>query len=71
MAIELVSVSSSMIAAVGYDAPTQVLDVQFNNGDTYSYDMVPENVYQGFFTAPSAGQYFRNYVKGRYRFFKA
>lgn len=72
MPIEMISVVSSNVKAYGYDAETQVLDVQFiNSEDTYSYDGVPAQVADGFKYAASPGQYFRNNIKGRYRFFKS
>jgi hypothetical protein len=69
MGIEMTPVVSSNISAFGYDPETQVLDVQFvNSTDTYSFDDVPQSVADGFKTASSPGQYFRNNVKGKYRF---
>jgi hypothetical protein len=67
----MMPVISSNIVAIGYDEPTRVLDVQFKNGDTYSYDDVPLEVWSGFQSAVSVGKYFFNNVKGRYRFFKS
>ncbi len=39
--MELVTVDSSMIYAVGYDHETQELVVVFNNGRTFWYQDVP------------------------------
>ena len=73
MPIEMTQVTDSKnIAAFGYDEDTQVLDVQFvNSSDRYSFDMVPWAVAEGFREAASKGLYFRNNIKGRYRFFKS
>jgi hypothetical protein len=55
-------VSSSSIAAVGYDAENQAVYVQFVNGLTYAYKGVPEHEFENLRTAPSVGSYFnRNY----------
>lgn len=55
-------VSSSSIAAIGYDADNQTVYVQFLNGTTYAYKGVPENEFENLRTAPSVGAYLnRNY----------
>jgi hypothetical protein len=69
--IEMKPISSSNLAAAGYDAETRVLDIQFQNGNTYSYDDVPSDVAEGLFTAASAGAYFFNNIKNRYRFYRS
>ena len=61
---------SSNLQAAGYDSETRQLDIQFNNGNVYSYDDVEQSVGEGIFSAASPGQYFRNFIKGRYRFVK-
>lgn len=59
---EMHSVSSSNIAAVGYDAENQFVYVQFLNGSTYVYKGVPEHEFEHLLTAPSVGSYLnRNY----------
>lgn len=70
MPIEMTQLRSSNIAAAGYDVETKVLDIEFNNGSRYSYDDVSKDVADGLFSASSAGQYFANNIKGRYRFFR-
>lgn len=55
-------VSSSNIAAVGYDLENQTAYVQFLNGSTYAYKGVPEHEFENLRTAPSVGSYLnRNY----------
>ena len=59
---EMQSVSSSNIAAVGYDAENQIVYVQFLNGSTYVYKGVPAHEFENLLTAPSVGSYLnRNY----------
>jgi hypothetical protein len=59
---EMHPVSSSNIAAVGYDADYQTVHVQFLNGTTYAYKGVPEHEYENLRTAASVGTYLnRNY----------
>ena len=59
---DMQSVSSSNIAAIGYDLETQTAYVQFLNGSTYAYKGVPEHEFESLRTAPSVGSYLnRNY----------
>lgn len=59
---EMQQVSSSNIAAVGYDAENQVVHVQFLNGSTYAYKGVPEYEFESLRHASSVGSYLnRNY----------
>jgi KTSC domain len=57
------SVSSSNIAAIGYDAKQQVLEVEFLNGSVYQYSGIPESLYIGLMNAASHGSYFDNHIK--------
>jgi hypothetical protein len=66
--MERVSVSSSNIATVGHDEPTQVLEVEFLSGALYEYYDVPEYVYQELISASSVGSYFAQRVKNSYSF---
>ena len=55
-------VSSSNIAAVGYDLDSRTAYVQFLNGSTYAYKGVPEHEFENLRTASSVGSYLnRNY----------
>lgn len=59
---DMQSVSSSNIAAIGYDLENQTAYVQFLNGSTYAYKGVPEHEFENLRTAPSVGSYLnRNY----------
>jgi hypothetical protein len=66
--IEMIPVSSSQIAAVGYDANTQELRVAFVKGGLYSYDDVPAEVFENLKQAASVGSYFHDAVKGAYNY---
>lgn len=63
---ELHHVSSSNIAAVGYDSESQHVHVQFLNGSTYIYKGVPEHEYENLRTAPSVGAYLNRNFKNVY-----
>jgi hypothetical protein len=59
-------VSSSNIRAVGYDADTSTLTVEFHGGRVYRYRGVPASVYRGLMSAASHGSYFHDHIKDRY-----
>jgi hypothetical protein len=56
-------VSSSNIAEVGFDEPTQTLEVLFVGGRLYSYAHVPRAVFDALMEAPSIGSYFATAIK--------
>lgn len=66
--MDMTSVSSSNIAAVGYVEDT--MQVEFHNGTVYQYFDVPEHVFEELRDAGSVGQYFNMNVKGVFRFSK-
>lgn len=64
--MERQSVSSSNLAAVGYDAGSETLEIEFNNGRIYQYYNVPEFMYDNLMAAPSVGVYFNAEIKNAY-----
>jgi hypothetical protein len=64
-------VSSSNIAAIGYDAENQTVYVQFLNGSTYAYKGVPEHEFENLRTAPSVGSYLNRNYKNIYPYERA
>ncbi|MBI9054388.1 MAG: KTSC domain-containing protein [Bacteroidales bacterium] len=64
------SVSSSNLAAVGYDANSKTLEIEFNHGGVYQYANVPSNVHSGLMNANSHGSYFHQYIKDVYSYTK-
>ena len=61
--MEWTTVSSSNVAAVGFDDDTGTLGVRFQSGAEYHYPGVPRSIYEGLLTAPSVGSFFDAYVK--------
>jgi len=59
---------STVIAAISYQAGTQVLEITFLSGAVYRYFRVPEEVYQAFKRARSKGKYFNRLIRERYEF---
>lgn len=64
--IEMVSVSSSNIAAIGYDVEFARLFVEFTSGGTYRYDGVEWGEYDALLRAESVGKYLHANIKGKY-----
>lgn len=62
--MSMISVSSSAIAAIGYEGGT--LAVTFHNSGTYYHHGVPYGLFQRFLRSGSKGAFYNAYVKGRY-----
>jgi len=58
-----VPVSSTNLLSVGYDADSNVLEIEFQNGSIYQYFNVPAKIYSGLTSAASPGRYFDAYIK--------
>jgi hypothetical protein len=61
--MEMIPVTSSNLASVGYEYETATLRIQFLNGGMYDYQGVSSDVYEGFLAAGSKGQYFDQFIK--------
>jgi hypothetical protein len=68
--VERTPVSSSNIAAIGYDEDSQVLEIEFNDGSVYQYSGVPRSEYDGIMNADSRGKYVNANVRKRYPYVK-
>ena len=74
-AIEMRSVTSGNVKAVGYDAGARVLAVEYMSGGRYHYAGVPEGLYAGLMKANeqpegSVGRFLMKAVKGKYDYTK-
>jgi len=61
-------VFSSMAQSVSYDPDTQTMVVTFNNGRSYAYADVPEDVAVDVSNAASVGEFINSEIKGRYSY---
>ncbi len=66
--MERTPVVSSNVASVGYDAPSQTLEIEFNDGAIYQYFDVPQAIYDGLRSADSPGRYVHQQIRGVYRY---
>ena len=63
MNITMQPVVSSQIQAIGFDAASNTLVVQFNNGSSYSYANVTQPVFDTIMAADSVGSTFHHLVR--------
>lgn len=68
--MERTPVTSTDIRAIGYDADSQTLEIEFNSSGVYQYSGVPSGEYDGIVAADSKGKYFHANIKNRYSFVK-
>jgi hypothetical protein len=68
--MERIPVVSTNIRSIGYDADSQTLEVEFNNGSIYQYAGVSQYDHEGMINADSKGKYLNANIKGRYPFVK-
>ena len=65
-AIETKPVESSNLAAIGYDAATKTLQVDFKNGKRWQYQNVPSELFVEFSKADSVGKFFATRIKSEF-----
>jgi len=61
--MEMIPVTSSNLAAIGYDSDTLTMRIQFLKSGTYEYQGVSAETWEGFVGASSKGQYFDQFIK--------
>lgn len=59
---------SSMIDHIVYDDAARTLCIAFRDAGKYVYDGVPAALFEAFCRAASAGTFFNERIKDRYRF---
>ncbi len=64
------SVNSSNLASVGYEAESQILEIEFNHGGVYQYFDVPKEEYDALMHADSHGKYFAANIRNDYEYQK-
>ena len=66
--MDRISVRSSNIRSIGYEASLLTLEVEFKSGSVYQYMSVPQNEYESLMNAASIGKHLNRNIKGRYRY---
>jgi hypothetical protein len=64
--MQMISVRSSAISAIGYDPVSMQLHIRFKQGHTYTFCGVPQNIYEGLMSASSKGLYYDSHIRDRY-----
>lgn len=63
--------ASSHIAAITYDPDVENMDVEFTNGESYTYFNVPVAQYRNWCAAGGSGVYFHRHIKNRFAYERA
>lgn len=61
-----VPVTSGAVAAIGYDARTNELDIEYSGGDVYRYSMVPPSIHRELMASESIGSFVNREIKPHY-----
>ena len=64
--MERTPVESSSVASLGYDEASHELEIEFRNGRSYRYLLVPPAAYRLLLQAPSIGEYVNRVIKPRF-----
>lgn len=65
--MNLQTVRSSNIDAIGYDPQASKLVVKFKSGAKYAYDSVPADIHKGLIGAERIGTYFHQNVRDKFK----
>jgi lysyl-tRNA synthetase class 2 len=68
IAFPLLKPEGSVIKQFSYEQKTQTLNIEFDSGSVYEYFKVPPSVKDDLDNAPSKGQYFNKFIKGKFKF---
>lgn len=66
--MRVVAVESSTLAAVGYDAGGQLLQLEFRSRAVHHYFDVPATVHRALLSAESKGSFFNRSIRGRFSY---
>jgi len=66
--MDRVSVESTTLSWVSYDASEGRLEMEFANASVYQYLDVPAALYAELLAAPSKGRFFNQCIRGRFRY---
>lgn len=65
--MQMNSVQSTAIRAVGYDEQSRRMTIVFVDGGAYDFCGVPMDVYEGLMNSRSKGSYYNWYIRDRYQ----
>jgi YD repeat-containing protein len=64
--MQLETVDSAAIHAIGYNPQSRILEIIFTNGGIYRFAGVPAPLYRAMQCATSMGKFFQAHVRGQY-----
>lgn len=59
-------VQSRALRAIGYDAASETLEIEFSSGRVYRYSSVPASVHEWLLRSPDKGGLFNRLIRDRY-----
>jgi hypothetical protein len=59
-------VSSSNVISIGYDEPSQTLEVEFRGSGIYQYYNVPGSLFEQLGASSSKGQFINAYIRNAF-----
>jgi len=65
--LERQPVRSSNLRSVSYDAEKRNLEIEFHSGIVHQYQNVPSAIHTGLMSASSAGTFYTEKIRNRYR----
>lgn len=65
--MEMISVRSSAISAIGYDEISMRMKIRFIQGDTFDFCRVPSHIHQELMNSNSKGTYYNTHIRDRYQ----
>jgi KTSC domain len=57
---------SAALSFAEYDTDSEQLEITFTSGKSYTFERVPQNIFEALRDAGSPGSYFHQNIKGRY-----
>lgn len=65
--MEMQPVDSRAIQAIGYDFASRRLRIRFEQGDSYDYCGVPQELYERFMNTYSKGRFYNDHIRDRFQ----
>ena len=66
--MEMITVISSNIDSIGYDAKKKKMRIVFSSGAEYDYDGVPKKIFDQMIVSGSVGSFFYKNIKGKFSY---
>lgn len=64
--IDLEPITSSNLAAIGYDPQKNILAIEFKGGDVFHYAGISLEMALDFYSAPSRGSFYAKNIRGKF-----